>query len=90
MKRDKRRRIEAKFKWRSYKLLRRWMPEQWLDDRMIGIWTSTHRSPCSCWACGNRRRAEGPPRQERIENEKWNQLLRELGPVRSWPTNQWI
>mgnify|MGYP006908314638 CR=1 FL=1 len=37
-----------------------WIP----SEQMIGIWASTHCKPCSCWGCGNARRAEGPTRQE--------------------------
>lgn len=41
--------------------LRHWGREA--DPRLVGM-AGTTRCPCSCWICGNKRRAYGPTRQE--------------------------
>jgi hypothetical protein len=40
-----------------------------IDDRLIGIRART-RQQCSCWSCGNQRRAEGKTRQEMEADDK--------------------
>ncbi len=44
------------------------------DPRLVGM-AGTTRNPCSCWICGNKRRAYGPTRQEMRAAEKEDFLL---------------
>ena len=45
-----------------------WHGEQYTDDeRLVGIHANTPKR-CSCWICGNRRKVNGPTRQEQ---EPW-------------------
>ena len=46
-----------------------------IDDRLIGIRART-RQQCSCWSCGNQRRAEGKTRQEREADEEMLEEIR--------------
>ena len=36
---------------------------------LVGRYTHTPK-PCSCWGCGNQRRADGPTRQERKQPQQ--------------------
>ena len=44
------------------------------DERLIGMRART-RQQCSCWSCGNQRRADGKTRQEIAADEEMQEEL---------------
>lgn len=68
---------ERKHKRRAKRFFAQHWRRREADERLIGMRAST-RQPCSCWSCGNQRRAEGKTPQEIAADEEMQEELQDV------------